>query len=172
MKLEEHCPTLEHNDPKEQEPPFTIDLVKSPRANEPEAKNEILFPCTYRTELVEVKLVKDNENGFLEEELSAPKLDSIHDYLWLAGLPVPPHPLHYQLVLQREIVICEKMDMHLVWGNGRIYIKPLPLFLLSPAFWETNLQCVEGCDCFHSDNYSQSISPTTIRFGMPEAHAQ
>ena len=172
MKLEGHCRTLEHQHQKEQEPPFTINLLRSPTAKEPEARSEILFPSTYRKELVEVKLVKDNENGFLEEELSVAKLDSIHDHLWLAGLPVPPHPLHYQLVLQREIVICEKMDMHLVWGHGRIYIKPIPLFLPSPAFWATNLQCAEDCDCFHSNNYSQSISPTTIvRFDMPEAHA-
>lgn len=173
MKLEEDYRTREHHHQKEQEPPFTIDLLNIPAAEEAKAKREVLFPSTYRTELVELQLVKDNENGFLDVELSVPKLDGIYDHLWLAGLPVPPRPLHYQLVLQREIVICEKMDMHLVWGHGRIYIKPIPLFLLSPAFWATNLQCAEDCDCFHSDNYGQSISPTTIvRFDMPEAHAE
>ncbi|OJJ06528.1 hypothetical protein ASPVEDRAFT_87828 [Aspergillus versicolor CBS 583.65] len=147
MKLDDDYRTREHHHQKEQEPPFTIDLLNIPAAEEAKAKRE---------------------NGFLDAELSVAKLDSIYDYLWLAGLPVPPQPLHYQLVLQREIVICEKMDMHLVCDHGRIFIKPIPLFLLSPAFWETSLQCAEGCDCFHSENYRQckTKSQRTIALGF------
>lgn len=156
MKLEEAYQPREHHDQKEQQPPFTINLLKHPAAEVPGFKREELFPSTYRTELGELLLVKDNENGFLVGELSVPKLDSLYDHLWLAGLPVPPRPLHYQLVLQREIVVCEKMDVHLVWGNGRIHIKPIPLFLLSPAFWETSLQCAEGCDCSRSQDYGDN----------------
>ena len=65
----------------------------------------------------------------------------------LHELPMPPRPLHYQIVLQREITICKKMDMHLTWGNGRIFLKPIPRFLLSPAIWETHLECAQDCEC-------------------------
>lgn len=38
------------------------------------------------------------------------------------------------------------MDMHLVWTTGRIFIKPVPRFLLEPHFWEAYLCCDQGCD--------------------------
>lgn len=47
-----------------------------------------------------------------------------------------PRPLHHQRLLNREITVTERLDMHLLWGNGRIFIKPLPRFLLEPRFWE------------------------------------
>lgn len=158
MKLEEAYRTQEHHYQKTEATPFAIDLLRHPAAEVPKAKKEALFPSTYRTELGEVRLVKNNEKEFLEGEFSVPKLDSLYEHLWLAGLPVPPRPLHYQLVLQREIVVCEKMDVHLVWEKGRIHIKPIPWFLLSPAFWETNLQCAEGCDCSRSQAYGDNHS--------------
>lgn len=38
--------------------------------------------------------------------------------------------------------------MHLVWTTGRIYVKPIPRFLLDPGFWEANLCCPTKCrDC-------------------------
>ncbi|KAK3986798.1 hypothetical protein QBC44DRAFT_401639 [Cladorrhinum sp. PSN332] len=93
------------------------------------------FPASYR---------RDNEleapDGipdlyWIEEELNPKRLHQIMNYLWLAGRPVPPRPLHYQILLGREIVISESIDHHLVWGNGNIYIKPLPRYLLNPRFW-------------------------------------
>jgi hypothetical protein len=60
---------------------------------------------------------------------------------------MPPRPLHYQLLLRREIMVAEQMDMHLVWTTGRIFIKPVPRFLLHPRFWEKYLCCESGCAC-------------------------
>lgn len=54
---------------------------------------------------------------------------------------MPPRPLHYQLVLDREIFVTERMDMHLVWTKGRIFLKPIPRFLLEPRFWSDYLSC-------------------------------
>ena len=39
----------------------------------------------------------------------------------------------------RETVVTEQMDLHLVWYSKRIYIKPIPRFLLDPQFWEEHL---------------------------------
>ncbi|KAK0736783.1 hypothetical protein B0T21DRAFT_367483 [Apiosordaria backusii] len=77
----------------------------------------------------------------IEEELNPTRLHSVINYLWLVGRPVPPRPLHYQIMLGREIVISEPIDMHLVWGYGKIYIKPIPRYLLNPRFWSEVLVC-------------------------------
>lgn len=60
---------------------------------------------------------------------------------------MPPRPLHYQLLLSREILVTEQMDMHLVWTTGRIFLKPIPRFLLEPRFWHRYLSCEVVCRC-------------------------
>ncbi|KAF2807745.1 uncharacterized protein BDZ99DRAFT_391759 [Mytilinidion resinicola] len=49
------------------------------------------------------------------------------------------NPLHRQRVKGREIIVTEEPRLHLVWIHDRIFIKPLPRYLLSLAFWETCL---------------------------------
>lgn len=49
-------------------------------------------------------------------------------------MPMPPRPLHHQLLLSREISVTEQMDMYLVWMTGRMFLKPIPRFLLEPYF--------------------------------------
>jgi len=83
----------------------------------------------------------------LDGELSLRRLNNIGKYLWLAGLPIPPRPLHYQRAASREIVVIEKMDLHLVWEPNRMYLKPLPRYLLDHKFWRDNLVCKPGCCC-------------------------
>ena len=57
-------------------------------------------------------------------------------------------PLHSHVAMGREIVVFDRMDMHLLWTNeGRLFVKPVPRFLLSPAFCRSNLQCPDGCTC-------------------------
>ncbi|KAH6975608.1 hypothetical protein EDB80DRAFT_757747 [Ilyonectria destructans] len=60
-----------------------------------------LLPASYRT-----------ESGDLAAA-GRQRLASIHSWLWVAGRPLPPRPLHHQLVLGREIVVTERMDIHL-----------------------------------------------------------
>ncbi|KAH7012040.1 uncharacterized protein B0I36DRAFT_369890 [Microdochium trichocladiopsis] len=75
-----------------------------------------------------------------ELDLQTPKLDLLHKYLWLAGLPRPARTLHRQRLLGRIIVITENPDEHLVWHETSIFVKPLPEYLLSHDFWSTNLK--------------------------------
>ncbi|KAH7370011.1 hypothetical protein BKA65DRAFT_417367 [Rhexocercosporidium sp. MPI-PUGE-AT-0058] len=79
------------------------------------------------------------EARFVRQELELSRLHNIMHYLWMAGRPVPPRPLHHQVLLRREIVISERMDMHLVWGRGCLFLKPIPRFLLIPEFWKTSV---------------------------------
>ncbi|EXA28593.1 hypothetical protein FOVG_19810 [Fusarium oxysporum f. sp. pisi HDV247] len=61
--------------------------------------------------------------------------------LWLIAVHGAPRSLYYQKFLRREIVIAEELDLHLVWAKSRIFIKPLPDFLLNYDFWEANISC-------------------------------
>lgn len=82
---------------------------------------------------------EDTLLGFLTRELSVRRLNVIHNHLWLAGRTENIRPLHRQRIIERDIVITEKTELHLVWYKARIYIKPLPSFLLDHAFFATNL---------------------------------
>lgn len=61
--------------------------------------------------------------------------------LWLIAVHGAPRSLYYQKFLRREIVIAEELDLHLVWAKSRIFIKPLPDFLLNYNFWEAHISC-------------------------------
>lgn len=76
---------------------------------------------------------------FLKTDLETPKLDRLHSYLWLAGLPRPARPLHRQRALLRTICITESPDEHLLWHDDQLYIKPLPDYLFNYEFWVQNL---------------------------------
>ncbi|KAK3369476.1 hypothetical protein B0T24DRAFT_658863 [Lasiosphaeria ovina] len=77
--------------------------------------------------------------GFLSDELRTPKLDNLHPYLWLAGLPIAARPLQRQRMMKRVIFLTERADEHLVWDQDRLFLKPLPSFLLCHDFWAQNL---------------------------------
>ncbi|VBB80787.1 Putative protein of unknown function [Podospora comata] len=71
-------------------------------------------------------------------------------HLWFAGAERPATPLHFHVAMGREVAITDRMDLHLLWSNkGRLFIKPVPRFLLDPAFCHSNLQCPDGCACYN-----------------------
>ncbi|KAF2787255.1 hypothetical protein K505DRAFT_379712 [Melanomma pulvis-pyrius CBS 109.77] len=91
------------------------------------------LPGQARTSLDNAPLQK-----YLREALLSPNLDKIAPYLWLAFTPDHAHisPLHLQAARGRSIIVAENVHLHLVWYHDRIFIKPLPAYLLSSAFWE------------------------------------
>lgn len=104
-----------------------------------DAPTKPLLPATYRNRHHMVRLVNVDIRSFLECELDVDRLNRIHKWLWLVGLPAAPRPLHYQALKKREIAVAEQLDLHLVWSPSRIFIKPLPRFLLCPAFWRASI---------------------------------
>lgn len=74
----------------------------------------------------------------IPRELGVPRLDKIHKHLWLAGT-ADAHPLHQQKMKQREFVITERTDLHLVWWGNHMFVKPVPRFLLNHKFFQDNL---------------------------------
>lgn len=98
---------------------------------------------------------------FLEGELCVPSLNDIHNHLWLAGRPMPPRPLTYQLAASRNIAVIENINLHLVWEPGRIFLKPIPRYLLNAVFWSEYLACEkprDNCPCVSSVRSQQDSS--------------
>jgi hypothetical protein len=82
---------------------------------------------------------KDDPGAYFAAQLLTQRLDELKSYLWLAGVPSCARALHRQRLMGREILITEDVDEHLVWHEARIFIKPLPTFLLDLQCWERNL---------------------------------
>ncbi|WZH45847.1 uncharacterized protein QYS62_006915 [Fusarium acuminatum] len=78
---------------------------------------------------------------FLTSELCSDDLDRVAGKLWWMSKQDSANisPLHRQLVKRRSIIVTEDPKLHLVWINDRIFIKPLPRFIVSYNFWEEHL---------------------------------
>ena len=76
---------------------------------------------------------------YIRWELNVSRLNAIHQHLWLTGRPMSARPLHRQLLLDRQIILTEQADLHMVWHESRIFLKPLPEFLLDHNFWKQHL---------------------------------
>ncbi|ROV90934.1 hypothetical protein VMCG_09992 [Cytospora schulzeri] len=157
-----------------QAPPFTTCVLQDKRDFPSHALRphghvpyDSLLPASYRVVVNQVpRLFTPNlhdDDDFLERELDLRRLDSIFNWLWVTGRPMPPRPLHYQLVLGREITVAERMDMHLVWTTGRIFLKPVPRFLLHPRFWRDHLSCREDCPCLPRHDDADVIGNITTK---------
>ncbi|GIJ91396.1 hypothetical protein Asppvi_010361 [Aspergillus pseudoviridinutans] len=150
----------QHEQPPDS-PPFSVRLLNANDdngcASQPGTK-ELLsaFPASYRTEADHLVSPSNNVVGCVEKELDLQRLVKVVDWLWIVGRPMPPRPLHHQLLLGREIFITERMDMHLVWTRNRIFLKPIPRFLLEPSFWTTYLSHSKDCECLHSGEHAHS----------------
>ena len=75
--------------------------------------------------------------SLLESELLTPELDIMSPHMWMMSTQSSANinALHRQIVKGRIILITEDPQLHLVWLQDRIHIKPLPKCLLSHAFW-------------------------------------
>ena len=75
---------------------------------------------------------------FLESDFWSEDLEVMAPRLWIMTTfsSANINPLHRQRVKGREIILTEEARLHLVWIHDRIFIKPLPRYLLSHDFWE------------------------------------
>ncbi|GAW20390.1 hypothetical protein ANO14919_098960 [Xylariales sp. No.14919] len=112
-------------------PPFS-------KANALRSSAHILFPHAFRQDS-ELCDPRKNVHAFLKNDLEPTRLNKINQHLWLAGLPRPARFLHRQRLLMRTILLTESPDEHLVWHDTDIWIKPIPEYLLSFEFWESEI---------------------------------
>ncbi|KAH7008705.1 hypothetical protein EDB80DRAFT_717233 [Ilyonectria destructans] len=132
--------------------PFSVRLLRScDEISDPSQPDEELLlqllPASYGTDNDDLVAPGLDDSTWIKKELDIRRLNKVITWLWVAGRPMPPRPLHYQILVNREIFLTEKMDMHLVWTTGRISLKPLPRFLLEPHFWSHFLHCRPNCSC-------------------------
>ncbi|OAP55708.1 hypothetical protein AYL99_09860 [Fonsecaea erecta] len=110
-----------------------------------------MIPASYRTKSHDLIPPRLDDISWIENELDVQRLHRIKGWFWVVGRPTPPRPLHHQVLLGREVFVTEQMDMHLVWTGGRMYLKPLPRFILEPHFWIRFLACAKNCACAVGD---------------------
>lgn len=81
--------------------------------------------------------------SFLQDDLNVERINVIARHLWLVGKRYPPRALNIQLVLERKIIPTTEATLHLVWTSQKIFIEPLPSYLLSHAFYSAHIspQC-------------------------------
>ncbi|KAF2261461.1 hypothetical protein CC78DRAFT_427131, partial [Lojkania enalia] len=75
----------------------------------------------------------------LRADLSVDRLNQLHAHLWWTGIPQAARPLHRQKMWGRQITVTEQADLHLLWVDDHIFIKPLPTYLLDRAIWTQHL---------------------------------
>jgi len=76
---------------------------------------------------------------FLKLDLDVSRLNEIQQYLWLAGRPTAARPLHRQKMIERQIFITEQVDLHMVWHESRIFLKPLPDYIFDYDVWKSTI---------------------------------
>jgi hypothetical protein len=93
------------------------------------------LPWAVRTRTSKIIHPRDDPDAFVKNELDVSRLDDIEDRLWLAGRLHNIRPLHRQQLLGRKILVTEQADLHLLWQDDKIFIKPLPTWLLDRDFF-------------------------------------
>ncbi|KAJ5160765.1 uncharacterized protein N7482_007769 [Penicillium canariense] len=140
--------------------PFSKETFSSSDDLEPATR---LLPASSRTPQHSLARPTEDIQGFLKKDLCVDRLNYIHQYLWLAGRPMPPKPLNYQLATSRQIVVDQRIDMHLVWEHSqRLHIKPLPRYLLDADFWASHLMTCEGSCCADAQR-DRAVSDSTTK---------
>lgn len=74
---------------------------------------------------------------FLQKDLQCQELDQLSDRLWMMTEQRSANisQLSRQGVKGRRLIVTEEPKLHLIWFYDRIYVKPLPKYLLSRDFW-------------------------------------
>lgn len=81
--------------------------------------------------------------AFLRLQLFPVELEKMARKLWCMSKHdrASISPLHRQQVKKRKIVITGDPKLHLVWYHDRIFIKPMPKYLMSYTVWKNLLSC-------------------------------
>ncbi|KAI0100972.1 hypothetical protein GGR51DRAFT_563622 [Nemania sp. FL0031] len=100
------------------------------------------FPVSFRTgpSSENIHAVSgETVSHFLEVEFSLKRLDAISTRFWRRAYPAPPMSLNTHVQLGRRVVPTNALNMHLVSESGKIFLKPVPRYLLEPEFWAAYL---------------------------------
>jgi succinate dehydrogenase/fumarate reductase cytochrome b subunit len=82
-----------------------------------------------------VREVAEDIGAFLKQDLDVSRLNAIHDHMWACGRPLNARALNRQRMMNRQIVITDQADLHLLYHSDILFVKPLPAYLLCPSTW-------------------------------------
>ena len=126
-------------------PPFALSIFnlpateETPNINGVDAGLALEIPATFNND-VEMRTVfnerRDIDPGYFASELNPVRLNRIHKHLWWAGQERAARALHHQCRIGRRPEITEDPNLHLLWARERLFVKPLPDFLLCRSIWE------------------------------------
>ncbi|CAG8014430.1 unnamed protein product [Penicillium salamii] len=97
------------------------------------------LPTISRNKEHDVFWVANDVGAYLERDLDHSRLNKIHGHLWMAGRPLNARPIHRQKMMGFDIILTEQADLHLLKFSNKIFIKPLPDYMLNFLFWEMYL---------------------------------
>lgn len=63
----------------------------------------------------------------------------IHHHLWWTGRPENIHSISDQKIRRREIIVTERIRLHMIVDEVSVFIKPLPAHLLDYTFWKDHI---------------------------------
>ncbi|KAI1135697.1 heterokaryon incompatibility protein-domain-containing protein [Hypoxylon sp. FL0543] len=107
--------------------PFTTRVLKSEEEHYMTGQTPdftALFPASHRTKHDDIVPPQPNSE-FLARELLVDRINDVQDWLWVLN--------------SRDVAITEDPGLHLVWSKNRIFLKPIPLYLLEPDFWAAHI---------------------------------
>ncbi|TVY32006.1 hypothetical protein LSUB1_G007740 [Lachnellula subtilissima] len=96
-------------------------------------------PTVYHDRLGNLTRCGSDPAPFLKLDMDVSRLNEIHQYLWLAGRPTAARPLHRQKMIERQILITEQADLHMVWHESRFFLKPLPDYIFDYDVWKSTI---------------------------------
>jgi hypothetical protein len=93
---------------------------------------------------------------YIRKYLTTPKLDKIVPRLWLVGEKARVISSLSDQNRNRRIFITENPELHLVETSNKLFIKPVPKYLLSYSFWEYYI-------CSETSPWSESLRRDVAR---------
>ncbi|KAL7804559.1 hypothetical protein V8C43DRAFT_18604 [Trichoderma afarasin] len=143
---QQHSNTMESPTPTETEKKVSFaDPPKQEETRLTESELRRMLPASFRNGPAWVGVPHNRVQHFLKHDLNIERLAEASPYFSILGKAKPPQALHHQEALGLEILVTEKMDTHLLWTKGKIFVKPFPRYLLDPQFWLEHLECPKGC---------------------------
>ncbi|EHK22558.1 uncharacterized protein TRIVIDRAFT_209187 [Trichoderma virens Gv29-8] len=124
---------------------FSLPVIKPGESPLTESELRRILPALFRNGTAWLGSPHKRVHYFLQDDLNIEKLTEVSSYFSILGKVTPPRPIHHHQALGLEIVVTEKMDTHLLWTKGKIFIKPFPRYLMEPEFWRQFIACPEAC---------------------------
>lgn len=79
--------------------------------------------------------VSDDIDNFVSQDQDVSRITRIYPLLWMAGRPMPARPLTRLKMIGLDVIPTDQADLHLLKVPKRIFVKPLPVYLLCAEFW-------------------------------------